>query len=102
MKITDCALTDGVGRNCKECSFTLSMSSKVINKNELINIHMDVDFISSNDLWLEIAKKAKEINMKANATPKNISKEYTKKLFSMIYKFPINIISKSRLYNCYV
>ena len=73
-----------------------------INKNEPINIHKDVDFISLNDLWLEIAKKAKKITMKTNATPKNIGKEYTKKLFVMIYKFSINIISKSRLYNCYV
>lgn len=52
------------------------MSSMVINKNEPINIHKDVDFISLNDLWLEIAKKAKEINMNANDTPMNISKEY--------------------------
>ena len=74
----------------------------VINKNEPINIHKDVDFIPINDLWLEIAKKAKEISMKTDATPKNISKEYTKKLFVMIYKFSINIILKSRLYNCYV
>ena len=74
----------------------------VINKNEPINIDKDVDFISLNDLWLEIAKKTKEITMKTNATPKNIGKEYTKKLFVMIYKLSINIISKSRLYNCYV
>ena len=74
----------------------------VINKNEPINIHKDVDFISLNDLWLEIAKKAKEINMNANDTPMNISKEYAKKLFVMVCKFSINIISKSRLYNCYV
>jgi len=74
----------------------------VINKNEPINIDKDVDFISLNDLWLEIAKKTKEITMKTNATPKNISKEYTKKLSVIIYKFSINIISKSRLYNCYV
>ena len=51
------------------------MSSMVINKNEPINIHKDVDFISLNDLWLEIAKKAKEINMNANYTLMNISKE---------------------------
>ena len=102
MKIQNCALTDGVGRNCKECSFKLSVSSMVINKNEPINIHKDVDFISLNDLWLEIAKKAKEINMNANDTPMNISKEYAKKLFVMVCKFSINIISKSRLYNCYV
>ena len=78
------------------------MSSMVINKNEPISIHKGVDFIPINDLWLEIAKKAKEITIKTNAIPKNISKEYTKKLFVMIYKFSINIISKSRLYNCYV
>lgn len=53
------------------------MSSMVINKNEPINIHKDVDFISLNDLWLEIAKKAKEINMNNNDKPMNISKEYT-------------------------
>ena len=74
----------------------------VINKNEPINIHKDVDFISLNDLWLEIAKKAKEITMKKSATTKNISKEYTEKIFVILYKFSINIISKSRLYNCYV
>ena len=102
MKIQICACLDGVRRNTKESSFTLSLSSMVINKNEPINIHKDVDFIPINDLWLEIAKKAKEISMKTDATPKNISKEYTKKLFVMIYKFSINIILKSRLYNCYV
>jgi len=58
----------------------------VINKNEPINIHKDVDFISLNDLWLEIAKKAKEINMNANTTKMNIIKKYAKKLFVMIYK----------------
>ncbi len=48
----------------------------VNNKNETINITKDVDFICLNDLWLAIAKKAREINMNANNTPKNISKEY--------------------------
>ena len=86
MEIQNCACLDGVGRNTKESSFTLSLSSMTNNKNETININMDVDFISLNDLWLEIAKKAKKITMKANATPKNISKEYTEKLFIMIYK----------------
>ncbi|WP_448982243.1 hypothetical protein [Neisseria sicca] len=76
MKIQNCALTDGVGRNSKESSFTLSVSSMVNNKNETINITKDVDFICLNDLWLAIAKKAREINMNANNTPKNISKEY--------------------------
>ena len=75
-KIPNCAWIDGVGISAKESSPTLNMISVVINKNELINIHKDVDFISLNDLWLEIAKKAKEINMNANDTPMNISKEY--------------------------
>ncbi len=117
-KIQICACLVGVRRNTKESSFTLSLSSMVINKNEPINIHKDVDFIflnnepinihkdvdfiSLNDLWLEIAKKAKEITMKKSATTKNISKEYTEKIFVILYKFSINIISKSRLYNCYV
>ena len=76
-KIPSCAPIHGFERNCKESSVKLSMSSMVINKNEPINIHKDVDFISLNDLWLEIAKKAKEINMNNNDKPMNISKEYT-------------------------